>query len=971
MVAFAQATTVGTYKKVTEAPANGDWSGQYIITDANASKFFDASYKHCSLVGTTVKSLITVAADKSTITITQEVVDANLAYNQNSYSTWATTGNFHVTIDSENRLYSAYGKYMRASSSSNTIAYGDDAEATGVKNTISFDATNGSVIISSKNGTYNKRLQFGSVDIAYYQSTSKTPIYLYKLVTDEGGEGGEEGGDVVEPEDPETPVEPEQPEVTGAKLYFDVSLFTSYKNVPVVFSNETATDTVTMVAVEGQTNVFEVEVPAGNWSQITLVKKMMNCVLKNYDGVNNLFKFYPAAAFYNALAPTDGDGVWMKYGENFAVGSNIMPKQVVYFDPAVFGDACDSYDVVFVQTGNTKVTKVAATKLSDGKYYATVGNYVYTSFTIRGYKNKQFVASASNLTWDGAGALCTINADRTSAWSAYTEPERIMTATWNMEGLTDGKTEGFSSVQVTFSGIDPNGRLLGGDATGINLVANFAKAASFFKVDETGKETAVATLTNTNNGFLNSTKISDFTYELSLVPDAYELVDGKYMREGHYRIKILKQHVQIEPKPLNTLTASTDFVFDFTIDNDYVFPTIIDDMIYEVEPAKSVVSEVGEVVVAFDADITLSELQEKPVLKFGEITYPLNCEIVDGYQLKLTIAQEGVEKLTENGFYEITIPEGLVYYDDPAEKNINAEITFGFTIAPVMPANGVIYFDPSNEVTIDLVAKFVDGAGNTKGADVVKVGELYMIEMPKGDEWVRFDIEGWGVDPEDGISNLVLLYSVSNLFYNGENNLFTLNEDAPANATVENGVWGKHVVTPIEGGTTFYLNVASSPYFTENAANFIWKTKFVNAEDEAGAEMDSIDLGIYKVVAPEGTWDMFLLYFNFNGTDREYMGIYLEYDGENDMFVFIEDANPNALVGAWDKYVPNGEGGGPTNVENAMLSTIAVQDGMIMVEGEYQIYTITGQNVTSMNGSLEKGVYVVKSANAVVKVMVK
>ena len=61
----------------------------------------------------------------------------------------------------------------------------------------------------------------------------------------------------------------------------------------------------------------------------------------------------------------------------------------------------------------------------------------------------------------------------------------------------------------------------------------------------------------------------------------------------------------------------------------------------------------------------------------------------------------------------------------------------------------------------------------------------------------------------------------------------------------------------------------------------------------------------------------------------------------------------------------------PTDVDNATLSTIFVQDGRIVAEGEYQIYTITGQNVTGMNGSLENGVYVVKSANAAVKVVVK
>lgn len=60
-----------------------------------------------------------------------------------------------------------------------------------------------------------------------------------------------------------------------------------------------------------------------------------------------------------------------------------------------------------------------------------------------------------------------------------------------------------------------------------------------------------------------------------------------------------------------------------------------------------------------------------------------------------------------------------------------------------------------------------------------------------------------------------------------------------------------------------------------------------------------------------------------------------------------------------------------TDVENATLSTIFVQDGRIVAEGEYQIYTITGQNVTDMNGSLENGIYIVKSLDSAIKVIVK
>jgi hypothetical protein len=42
-----------------------------------------------------------------------------------------------------------------------------------------------------------------------------------------------------------------------------------------------------------------------------------------------------------------------------------------------------------------------------------------------------------------------------------------------------------------------------------------------------------------------------------------------------------------------------------------------------------------------------------------------------------------------------------------------------------------------------------------------------------------------------------------------------------------------------------------------------------------------------------------------------------------------------------------------------------------MAEGEFQIFTVTGQDVTNMNGRLANGIYVVRTANSVNKVIVK
>ena len=63
--------------------------------------------------------------------------------------------------------------------------------------------------------------------------------------------------------------------------------------------------------------------------------------------------------------------------------------------------------------------------------------------------------------------------------------------------------------------------------------------------------------------------------------------------------------------------------------------------------------------------------------------------------------------------------------------------------------------------------------------------------------------------------------------------------------------------------------------------------------------------------------------------------------------------------------------GPATEVENVAIANVYTQNGMVVAEGEFQIFTITGQNVTDMNGNLANGVYVVRTANTACKVVVK
>lgn len=87
------------------------------------------------------------------------------------------------------------------------------------------------------------------------------------------------------------------------------------------------------------------------------------------------------------------------------------------------------------------------------------------------------------------------------------------------------------------------------------------------------------------------------------------------------------------------------------------------------------------------------------------------------------------------------------------------------------------------------------------------------------------------------------------------------------------------------------------------------------------------------------------------------------------IYAYAENDGLQSEVVSAEYKVKNGEV--TVGVEVVDFVEIFVQNRTIVAEGEFQIFTITGQNVTNMNGNLENGVYVVRSANAVGKVVVK
>ena len=104
-----------------------------------------------------------------------------------------------------------------------------------------------------------------------------------------------------------------------------------------------------------------------------------------------------------------------------------------------------------------------------------------------------------------------------------------------------------------------------------------------------------------------------------------------------------------------------------------------------------------------------------------------------------------------------------------------------------------------------------------------------------------------------------------------------------------------------------------------------------------------------------------------NISNEDAMDIYL-YVGENGLARYTFSADGKEI-----KQDQDVDDNGMTNVavENVTVANVYTEGGLVVAEGEFEIFTVTGQNVTAQNGNLAQGAYIVKAANATAKVIVK
>ena len=234
-----------------------------------------------------------------------------------------------------------------------------------------------------------------------------------------------------------------------------------------------------------------------------------------------------------------------------------------------------------------------------------------------------------------------------------------------------------------------------------------------------------------------------------------------------------------------------------------------------------------------------------------------------------------------------------------------------------------------NEVVVDSVSSTPGFKYDNSGDNIsFTLSDVATVTITYNAMLNTFTIVGQGIDKFGEL--VVTSYTLcgSKEIFGGEKDF---DETLTANdMTEKDGVWSK----TYEG-----VQLAAYNEETEEGVQYMYKVAANHAWN--GAAYPSADLRVVFWVAEAGKYN---ITFTFTPDSEEFKLNHI-----------IEKVNEGPV----------------TEVENAAIANIYTQSGMVVAEGEFQIFTITGQNVTDMNGNLANGVYVVRTANATAKVVVK
>ena len=299
---------------------------------------------------------------------------------------------------------------------------------------------------------------------------------------------------------------------------------------------------------------------------------------------------------------------------------------------------------------------------------------------------------------------------------------------------------------------------------------------------------------------------------------------------------------------------------------------------------------------------------------------------------KITLKAEGLDK-----FGEFTINSYTLCGDFPC---------FGGDWAPTNKANNM--------------TKGNDGIWTKTYENITLEAKTYQYKVAANNNW------GNGEFPTQGNNQ----YEIKEA--GAYNITFTYNPAKPeltCNASLV-GEAAEKILYP--ANTTIYVTIHSA--WAINNARFA--AYFFGSNGDNWTDLTNVNNDIYSLTVPAGEWyGMIICRMNPETTENTWDNVWgaqtkdiMYEEGQNHYIINSEDPtwDGNKPNGSWSIYNTN-----PSALENTTIANIYTQNGMIVADEEISIFSITGQNVTALNGNLKNGVYIVKSANATAKVVIK
>lgn len=299
---------------------------------------------------------------------------------------------------------------------------------------------------------------------------------------------------------------------------------------------------------------------------------------------------------------------------------------------------------------------------------------------------------------------------------------------------------------------------------------------------------------------------------------------------------------------------------------------------------------------------------------------------------KITLKAEGLDK-----FGEFTINSYTLCGDFPC---------FGGDWAPANKANNM--------------TKGNDGIWTKTYENITLEAKTYQYKVAANNNW------GNGEFPTQGNNQYEIkeagAYNIT-FTYNPAKPELTCNASLVGEAT-------EKLLYP--ANTTIYVTIHSA--WAINNARFA--AYFFGSNGDNWTDLTNVNNDIYSLTVPAGEWyGMIICRMNPETTENTWDNVWgaqtkdiMYEEGQNHYIINSEDPtwDGNKPNGSWSIYNTN-----PSALENTTIANIYTQNGMIVADEEITIFSITGQNVTALNGNLKNGVYIVKSANATAKVVIK